>query len=366
MLNHRKREVRQEDIMQKNLKKRSHKAGMPPGTLIHVGDVKEKAIHVSVMLYGEEGYSEWEGPATPDKELPAQGDKIRWVHLDGVHHPEVVRMIGELHGIHALTMEDILNTEHRPKLDETDEGLFLIVKMPTADSAGTITFTSVSILLGDFGVISFSDADEDPFAGVRERIRGGAGRIRKRGSDYLVYGLLDIVVDTYFIVIDQMQEEILLLEEELYLARSQSLLRLQNLQRNVLMLRHVAMPMRDTVAALCRIDDPLIREPTKKYFADALDHIIAVSASTDQFGELLTSMLELHLSMVNTKMNQVVKMLTVFAAIFMPLTFIAGLYGMNFTYMPELSFRYGYFIVLFVMLALAVSMVLFFWRRQWL
>ena len=207
----------------------------------------------------------------------------------------------------------------------------------------------------------------DPFVHIRSRIRNDAGKIRKRGSDYLVYALLDSVVDSYLVVIGQLQGEILEFEEEvLHDARPELLLKLQTLQRTVLQLRQVVQPMRDMVAKLCRIDDPLINESKKKYFEDVLDHMNAVSANTDHFRELLTSILELHVSMMNTKMNQVVQLLTVFAAIFLPLTFVAGIYGMNFRHMPELEHQYGYFIILLLMAGLAVSMVLFFRRKKWL
>lgn len=353
--------------MKENLEKVSDKAGLPPGSLVHVGQVKDGPIHVFTMDYDESGCEEWESVAGMEKNLPVQGKKVRWVHLDGVYQPEAVRLIGEMHGIHALTLEDILNTEHRPKFDETDAGLFLVTKKPVLNGEGFISFESISILLGDFGVLSFASTDEDPFLPIRTRIRNGMGKVRKRGRDYLFYALLDAVIDSYFIVIDQLQEEILRFEEEaLHNARSESLLRLQNLQRNLLHLRQVVRPMRDMVAALCRIDDPLVDDSTKKYFEDVLDHIVAISANTDHLTEKLSSLFDLYVSMMNNRMNQVVQLLTVFAAIFMPLTFMAGIYGMNFKYMPELDHRYGYFITLFLMIVVAVSLMIFFRWKKWL
>ena len=350
--------------MKESLGKISDKAWLPPGSLVHVGQAREREIRVFIMDYDEFGCEEWEGIAA-EKKLPTLEKEVRWTHFDGVHQPEAVRHIGETYGIHNLILEDILNTEHRPKLDETDDCIFLIAKIPILDKESAISFKSISILLGDFGVVSF--VDKDPFLHVRTRIRNAAGKIRKRGRDYLVYTLLDTVVDAYFIVIDQLQEEILQLEEEvLHDVPSVSLQRLQALQRTILQLRQVVQPMRDVVATLCRIDDPLIGESTRKYFEDILDHIIAISANTDHFRELLTSILELHVSMMNTRMNQIVKLLTLFAAIFMPLTFMAGIYGMNFKYIPELNYRYSYFFTLLLMAVIAVLMVFFFRRKKWL
>lgn len=353
--------------MTKKMGKISDKTGLPPGSLIHIGHFKEEPIHIFWMNYDESGCKEWEGTGLTEKTLP-QGEKnIHWLHLNGVHQPEVIELIGEKHDIHSLLLEDILNTEHHPKLDETDDGLFLIAKKPSLTEEDGISFESVNIHLGDFGVATFVTSDRDPFEPVRSRIRNGNGKIRKRDHDYLVYALLDTVVDSYLIVIDQLQGRILEFEEEvLYNARPDSLLQFQTLQRTVLQLGQMVQPMRDVVAKLCRIDNQLINESTKKYFEDILDHMNAVSVNTHHFRELLSSILELHVSMMNTKMNQVVKLLTVFAAIFMPLTFLAGIYGMNFTYMPELEHPYGYFILLLLMAGVALTMVFFFRRRKWL
>ena len=353
--------------MKQSLEKISDKAWLPPGSLVHVGQVRSERIHAFTMDYDESGCDEWDGVIEEERQLPDLERRIRWIHLDGVHQPESVRLIGEIHGIHALTLEDILNTEHRPKLDETDEGFFLIAKKPLLNQDGSISFETISIVLGDFGVVSFTSSDEDPFSPVRSRIRNGTGRIRKRGRDYLVYALVDTIIDSYYLVMDQLQDEILQLEEEaLRNPRSESLLRLQHLQRYILQLRQVVRPMQDMVAALCRIEDPFIVESTRKYFEDVLDHIVAISANTDHFREMVTAIFEMHVSMMNTRMNQVVQLLTVFAAIFMPLTFMAGIYGMNFKYMPELDHRYGYFITLLLMVIVAITMVLFFRRKKWL
>ena len=347
--------------------KRSDKIGLPPGSLIHVGHVREEPIHIYTMAYDEANCLESADDISKGLKLPAQEKEVCWTHLDGVHLPEAVKKVGEIYGIHPLTLEDILNTEHHPKMDETDEGIFLVTKKPIINKNGSLSFTSISIILGNFGVISFSDDGEDPFQYVRQRIRSGSGKIRKRGKDYLLYALLDTVVDSYFVVLDQLQEAILRFEQDaLSNNQSESFQNFQKLQHNVLQLNQVVKPMRDMVGKLCRIDDPVINESTKKYFEDILDHIVAVSANTEHFRELLTSVLELHISMENTKMNQIVKLLTVFAAIFMPLTFIAGLYGMNFRYMPELDWRYGYFIIVSVMGVIACSMMLFFRLKKWL
>lgn len=352
--------------MKKNIEKISEKAWLPPGSLVYVGQVKNQPIRIVGMDYDESGCEEWES-VTVDEKLPSKKKEVHWIHLDGVHQPEVVKSIGDIYGIHALTLEDILNTEHRPKLDETDECFFLIVKQPVFNEERSLSFRSISILLGDFGVLSFTDTDEDPFKSVRSRIHSATGRIRKKGPDYLIYALLDTVIDSYLVVMDKIQEEILLLEEKtLHNAESESLQHLQNLQRTILELQHVIRPTRDLMSALCRIDAPFINESTKKYFEDVLDHILAISANNDHFREMLSSILNLHISMMNTKMNQVVHLLTVFAAIFMPLTFIAGIYGMNFKYMPELDHPYAYFITLVLMLTIVISMIIFFRQKKWL
>lgn len=353
--------------MKKHFDKISDKAGLPPGSLVHVGQPKEEPIQVSYMNYDETGWKELEWDEEIKNNPPPMQKGVHWLHLNGVHQPEVIEQIGRNLGIHCLTLEDILNTEHRPKLDENDAGFFLIAKRPVFTEEGDLSFETINILLGDFGVASFVSGDQDPFIPVRSRIKNGTGRIRKRAHDYLVYALLDSVVDSYLVIIDQLQGEIFEVEEEvLYDVRPESLLQLQTLLRTILHLRQVAQPMRDMVAKLCRIDTQLINESTKKYFEDTLDHMNAISANTDHFRELLTSILELHVSMMNTKMNQIVKLLTVFAAIFMPLTFIVGIYGMNFKNIPELEHQYGYYILLLLMTGTALLMVIFFKRKKWL
>lgn len=358
--------MRGEGAMKRYLKQ-SDKAGMAPGSLMRVGTVEQGTVRARVVEYDPAWHDEWDlSPAGLDVLAPRRG-QVRWIALDGVHDPALVQRVCRLHGIHDLIIEDVLNSEHQPKLDELDDGLFLIAWMPERGGDGELLFRSVNMVCGSFGVLSFVEAGDDPFGPVRERIRSDKSKLRARGPDYLAYSLLDLVVDRYFAIVEETREEIEALEGELISGLDADFpRRLQALRSMALHLRRSVRPMTAMLQGLVRVEAPVIQDSSRKYFEDVLDHMTAISDNVEMFREFLAELLELHLSAMNISMNRVVKLLTIFAALFMPLTFLTGLYGMNFRYMPMLDSRFGFAFMVLVLLLVVASMIGFFRWRRWL
>jgi magnesium transporter len=279
-----------------------------------------------------------------------------------------VERLGAHFGIHPLVLEDIVNTNQRPKLDLMGDYLFVVFRMLTWDAvAGEVRSEQVSLILGQRYVLTFQERAGDVFDPLRERIRKGLGRIRKGGADYLAYALLDVIVDNYFVVVEQLDEQIESLESRLVQQPSTEMLgQLNRLKRQALYLRKSIWPLREAVAGLQRRESPLIGETTALYLRDLYDHVIHVIDTVETLRDLLAGMLDVYLSGVSNRMNEVMKVLTVISTIFIPLTFIVGVYGMNFEYMPELHYKGGYPLAWGIMLVVAGALVLFFRRRRWL
>jgi magnesium transporter len=265
-------------------------------------------------------------------------------------------------------MEDIMNTDQRPKTEDYGEYLYIVLKMLSSGKNGEIITEQLSLVLGTNFVLSFQEGVEgDVFNLIRERLRNGKGRIRKMGADYLAYSLLDAVVDNYFVILEKFGDKVELLETELIKDPTQKTVqRIYQLKRELIFLHNAVWPLREVVSALGKRESPLIREATVPYFRDVYDHVIHVIDSVDIYREMISSMLDMYLSSVSNRLNEVMKVLTIIATIFMPLTFIAGVYGMNFRRMPELEWRYGYPAALLVMLGIGVLMLFYFRRKKWL
>lgn len=352
--------------METETKTHSVKAGLPPGTLIHVGEKRTERTLLSLIEYDEKTFSEKKDATLADVAACTERPEVSWVNVIGLARTDLIAQIGDLFHLHPLTQEDIVNTTQRPKFENFDEYLFFVVKMLSIEG-GEVYAEQVSIILTRCAVISFQEQEGDVFDAIRTRIQTGKGRIRKAGADYLAYALLDAVVDGYFEVFEQIGERIEDLEEELVRDPTPSTMdTMYSLKRDLIYLRKSIWPLREVVSGMERSDSDLISEPTAIYLKDVYDHVIQVADTLETYRDMVGGMLDIYLSSVSNRMNEIMKVLTIIATIFIPLTFLAGLYGMNFGNMPELRWEYGYFIVLLVMAIVAAGEVLYFRKRGWL
>ncbi|MEX2722109.1 MAG: magnesium/cobalt transporter CorA [Candidatus Wukongarchaeota archaeon] len=354
--------------MPRLIRKRSKKFGLPPGTPVFVGEKKVEKIKITIVDYDEDHLEEKEAKTIeecfPFKEKPT----VTWINIDGLHEIEIIDKLGKYFDLHPLIIEDIVNTGQRPKMEDLENYIFFVLKMLYYDEKkDDITTEQVSLILGSNFVISFQERLGDVFDPVRERIRKSRGRIRKVGSDYLVYALIDAIVDHYFIVLEKLGEKIEYLEEELVTdPRPETLQAIHNLKRDNIFLRKSVWPLREVISGLERGESPLIEKSTEIYLRDVYDHTIQVIDTLETYRDMVSGMLDTYLSSVSNKMNEVMKVLTVIATIFIPLTFIAGVYGMNFEYMPELGWHWGYVMVWIIVLTITALMAFYFKTKKWL
>lgn len=354
--------------MPRLIKKLSRKNGLPPGTLVHVGEAKAQPVKINYIQYDAESYKT--GFISDLEKLPEtdQGKEVTWLNIDGVHQTDIVQKIGRKYNIHSLVQEDIVNTGQRPKVDNYSDALFIVMKMIYMDSKNTtIQSEQVSLIITDNTVISFQEQEGDVFDAVRKRIQEGLGKICKRQADYLAYALMDAVVDHYFFILEEFGEKLEKLEDELLDNPTPATLqKIHSMKTDLIFLRKSIWPLREVISSLERRESPIITQPTQIYLRDVYDHTIQVMDAIESSREILSSLLDLYLSSVSNRMNEVMKVLTIIATIFIPLTFIAGIYGMNFQYMPELGWKWGYFGALGVMVIVGILMLLFFKRKKWL
>ncbi|ABB31426.2 magnesium transport protein CorA [Geobacter metallireducens GS-15] len=349
--------------------KRSAKAGLPPGTLVHIGERHREAARVSIIAYDEKGVYE---QASDDLAacFPLRNQpEVSWINVEGIHSIELLQKLGECYGIHPLVLEDILNTDQRPKREDYGAYLFIVLKMLSLKNGNKgVAAEQMSLILGENFVLSFQEGlAGDPFDPVRERLRAGRGKIRSLGADYLVYSLIDAIIDNYFVILESLAERIERLEEELVANPVRETVgRLHILKREVIFLRKSIWPLREVISGLERRESSLVREETAIYLRDVYDHTVQIIDTVETFRDILSGLLDIYLSTLSNRTNEVMKVLTIIATLFMPLTFIAGLYGMNFHYMPELNWRWGYPAVLILMLLVIGGMLVFFRRKKWI
>jgi len=348
--------------------KRSKKAGLPPGTLVHIGKKKTEKVKITVIDYDEKNF--WEKDVKTVEECFPFKDKptVTWINIDGIHDVEIIEKIGKHFGVHPLLLEDIMNSEQRPKMEDFEEYIFIVLKMLRYDEKqDEIKSEQVSLILGSNFIVSFQEMEGDVFNLVRERIRNEKGRIRKMKADYLAYTLIDAVIDNYFIILEKTGEKIEDMEDELVTNPTPGTLQtIHNLKREMIFLRKSVWPLREVINGMQKAESPLIKESTGIYLRDVYDHTIQVIDTIETFRDMISGMLDIYLSSISNKMNEVMKVLTIIATIFIPLTFVAGLYGMNFKYMPELEWHFGYFAILLLMIIIGISMVFYFRRKKWL
>ncbi|MBI5606939.1 MAG: magnesium/cobalt transporter CorA [Deltaproteobacteria bacterium] len=351
------------------IKKRSKKAGLPPGTLVHIGEKQSERTRITLFNYDEQEVEEKEIAAAEECFLFKDQAKVTWINVTGLHQVDVLEKLNDCFGLHPLVLEDILNTDQRPKLEDFGDYLYVVLKslFLSGDRGEEVGTEQISLILGSNFVLSFQEREGTLFDPIRDRLRNGKGRIRKMGADYLVHALLDAIIDHYFVVLEKLGERIEWLEEELVTRTSPVTLReMHQLKREMIFLRKALWPLREVIGSLERGESSLIKESTVLYLRDIYDHTIQVIDNIETFREMLSGMLDNYLSSISNRMNEVMKVLTIIATLFIPLTFIVGLYGMNFKYMPELEWPWGYPLVLVLMLAVSIFMLIYFRRKKWI
>ncbi len=341
----------------------TQKAGLPAGSLVYMGTREATRIGVTEIRYSADSYDAM--PQSPDR-ITTEGDHTRWIDVDGVHDPDLLRQLGSHFGIHPLTLEDIMNPWHRPKLESFDEYQYLVVKMLRLSESDLVQ-EQLSLVLTSHTLLTFQEGKEgDVFDGVRDRLRAGAPRLRGSGPDYLCYSLLDAVVDQYFVILEEFGNRLEHLEDEILQHPSpDSLNAVHELKRDLLDLRRAVWPLREMLNALIREPGPFVSAETVLYLRDVYDHTIQVIDTVEIDREIVSGLIDTFMSASSNRMNEVMKVLTIISTIFIPLTFIAGVYGMNFQFMPELSSPYGYPIVWGIMLIMALGMVAYFHKKKW-
>ena len=357
--------------MARHLKIRTNKVGLPPGTLVHVGEERTEPVRITVMDYDQDQLREFCPTSIDQCSDYRDRPSVTWIKVVGVHRPEVIEMIGNCFGIHPLVQEDVVHTEQRPKMEDFDDYIFIVLKMLKSvdDESGDeqIRSEQLSLIVGRGFLISFQETEADVFDPVRDRIRKSKGKIRRKGADYLAYSLIDAVVDHYFLILEEVGEELEVLEEELLAGPTpDASQKIHQMKREMIFLRKSVWPLREVISRLSRGESEIFTEPMGIYLRDVYDHTVQVIEAIETFREILSGMLEIHLSSISNRMNEVMKVLTIIATIFIPLTLVAGIYGMNFEYMPELRWQYGYPAVLVLMASAGAIMLIYFRRRRWI
>jgi magnesium transporter len=354
--------------MSRFIKKQMTKAGASPGTLVHIGEQKVDDTRITLIDYDEAHLQErvLDGieEAFPLKDLPT----VTWINIDGLHEIDIIENVGQHFNIHPLVLEDIVNTGQRPKTEEFEDFIYVVLKMlHYNENSEEISSEQFSLVLGPDFLISFQEIQGDVFKTVRERIRKPKTRIRKAGCDYLAYALIDAVVDNYFLILEKLGENIETLEEDLLENPSpETLQTLHEMKREMIYLRKQIWPIREMINSLVKGESSLVNESTSLFFRDIYDHTIQIIDTIESFRDILSGMLDIYLSTLSNKMNEVMKVLTIIATIFIPITFVAGIYGMNFKFMPELEWRWGYVMVWAIIVVVVGIMIGFFKKKQWL
>lgn len=354
--------------MPRFIKKQFKKAGESPGTLVHIGEKKVDETRITLIDYDEEHLEERVlddiQEAFPLKDLPT----VTWINIDGLHEIDTIEKIGQHFNIHPLVLEDILDTGQRPKTEEFEDVIFVVLKMlHYTENPEKIRSEQFSLLLGSNFLITFQEIQGDVFNIVRERIRKPKTRIRKAGCDYLAYALIDAIVDHYFIILEALGDKIEDLETELLDNPTRDTLEIiHEMKRDMIYLRKQIWPIREIINGLVKSESSLIQEQMHVFLRDVYDHTIQIIDTIESYRDILAGMLDIYLSTLSNRMNEVMKVLTIIATIFIPITFIAGVYGMNFKFMPELEWRWGYVMVWAIIVVAAGIMIGFFKKKQWL
>jgi magnesium transporter len=348
---------------------RKHKkVGAPPGSLVYHGKPIHEQIELTIIDYGPDHVTEKKNASIQECMIFLDTPSITWIHICGIHDIKTVEQLGRHFGLHPLMLEDIVTSGQRSKLDDYKDNIFIVLRLLNYDEEkDNIEDEQVSLILGKNFVISFSETKKDLFEPVEQRIRQKNSRITHRGADYLCYALIDCTVDNYFSVLEQVDDKLERLEQELVnLPSNATLVKIQKTKRDIAHLRKSVWPTRGVINLFRRLDSPLIKETTNLYMQDVYDHTIQAIDTIESFRDLSSGLLDIYLSNINLRMNEVMKVLTVVSTIFVPLTFVASIYGMNFENIPELHWKYSYFAVLGLMLSMSLGMLCFFRHKKWI
>ncbi|MFH1424352.1 MAG: magnesium/cobalt transporter CorA [archaeon] len=346
---------------------KTKKPGMSPGSVVYVGKEKEAEVKIDIIDYKETNLEEKPASKVEDCFPFKKKPTVTWMNVTGVHNVEILEKLGKHFDVHPLVLEDIANTHQRPKFEDFDSYIFMALKMLQFDEKKhEISNEQVSIVLGKNFVISFQEHEGDVFDPVRQRIRSGKGRIRKMGSDYLAYALMDAIVDNYFILLEKVGDKIESLEQNILdNPTSEVLNNVYSMKRELIELRKSVWPLREVISNLQRAESKLVKKSTEAYLRDLYEHTIQVIDTIESYRDMVSGLLDFYLSTISNKMNEVMKVLTIFASIFIPLTFVAGMYGMNFDFMPELHWKWSYPLLWVLVSMIGISMFMYFRRKGW-
>ncbi|GGH44187.1 magnesium transporter [Mangrovimonas yunxiaonensis] len=353
-------------------KKRTSKykkhVGQVPGAIVYTGDKVSEKLFIESFDYNPQQVVEVELNNVEEAFKFKSSNTITWINLNGLNHIADIEKIGQHYDLHPLVLEDIVNTSQRPKIDEYDDYIFISLKMLYYNANEDISIEQVSLVMGSNYVLTFQEAEGDVFDTVRERIRNGKGRIRGLGSDYLLYALIDAIVDHYYIVSETLGNKIEDIEDVLFEGTTTDKMSQQvlNLKKELLKVRRAIFPLREIINRIEKSNTKFVHEKTLQFYSDIYDHIIQLSDTIDIYREMIWSLMDLYMTNISNRMNEVMKVLTIIATIFIPLTFIAGIYGMNFDHMPELHYKNAYYIVWGLMIVIFIGMLYYFRKKRWL
>lgn len=348
-------------------RKTREKIGLAPGTLVYTGAHQKDPVHIEVIDYTKDKFEKKRLKKVAELQSFKKSKSVTWINITGIHDTKMVEDVCTLFDIHPLVMEDIVNVNQRPKLEMYDSYFFIVFKMIHEKRHHLAEFEQVSLVLKKNIVITFQEDAEDIFNPVRERIENSKWRIRSRKSDYLTYALIDTVVDHYFAIMEHLGQRVEDIESQvLHNQNDHTLGEIYKLKRELVAMRRAIWPLREVISQLHKSESKVIEQGTKFFIRDLYDHMVQVMDTVDNFREMGSGLLDTYLTNVSNKMNEVMKVLTIIATIFIPLTFIAGIYGMNFQRMPELAWQWGYFAVLGIMGVVAIAMIIFFRRKKWI
>lgn len=350
------------------LVKNTKKVGTAPGSLIHTGKYKNDKIDITLIEYNKDIHHRKKLNNIEECFNLRNSDTVKWVNIEGLSDISIIEKIGKEFKLHPLMLEDILNTSQRPKMDDYDDYIFIVLKMLYYnENTNEISSEQLSFVYVDNYVFTFQEFDGDVFDGIRERLETAKGNIRKLGADYLIYGLIDSIVDSYFIILEKIGDRTEDIEQELMENPKKEVLQsIYKLKREMIFLNNSIWPLRELVSGLARTESPVFDKNTSIYFRDVYDHIIQVIDIIESYRDMVSGMLDTYLSSISNRTNDVMKVLTIFSTMFIPLTFLVGIYGMNFENMPELKWTYGYPIFWLLTIAIIYIMIRYFKRKKWL
>ncbi|MBT0608736.1 magnesium/cobalt transporter CorA [Aequorivita echinoideorum] len=341
---------------------------LTPGTVAYTGKKTTTVTTLDIIDYSKENFSRFQTNVVEDAFKYEDADNITWINVNGLSNVQDIVTLGNHFELHPLIQEDIVTTNQRPKIDEYEEYLFIVFKMLHYDENEKLINEHVSMVVGKDYVVTFQEAEGDVFDDLRERLGHGKGRVRGAKSDYLMFAILDAVVDNYFSVMEFMSNKVEVLEDKLFDDKENEdfTQEIQYLKKEILKIRRAVLPLREVINRLEKIETPLIEERTSKYINDLYDHIIQVNESVEIYRDMIWGLMDMYMTTISNKMNEVMKVLTIMASIFIPLTFMAGIYGMNFDYIPELHLKYGYFYLWGAMILVFFGLLWYFKRKKWL